>query len=255
MSELLPRQKKLIAPPEGKQFAWQTPELLGSLAWREMSQSAFRVVTFLMIEHLSEAGRENGNLNAGYDRLARWGVSRRCIAPAIRELVTRGLVRITVKGGIYGPDQKRTPSTYRLTWIGTLNPECAPTNDWRRFNRKRSVSRRSKSISRGPQSGALISPTFRPYPLDENGGNAQAIGTTFRPLDKPHKVVQLSISRGDGGQGAAPLPVWVRALRDAPEGQYAGLVARLSLKPTSTDALKKSAPAKRSKIASSRVLQ
>jgi hypothetical protein len=94
-------------------------------------------IDFLLIEHCNHAGRENGRLQATYAQLVRYGIPRKKIAGAIQEAVARGLVRVTRRGGIYGLDSKRTPSRYRLTWIGTTDPATPATNDWKRvYGRK-----------------------------------------------------------------------------------------------------------------------
>lgn len=112
-----------------------------------MSIHCRRFIEFLLIEHCNHAGRENGHLQATYDQLVEWGLPRKRIADAIREAVKRGLVKVTRQGGLYGVENRRTPSLYRLTWIGTLNPANKPTNEWKRFS--------SEKISRRPHGGTV----------------------------------------------------------------------------------------------------
>jgi hypothetical protein len=126
-------------------WAWLPRDLLASEAWRSMSIHCRRFIDFLMIDHCAHAGRENGRLQATYNQLVRFGISRRHIARAIRETTDRGLVRVTRAGGLFGVESRRTPSLYRLTWIGTAYPAAQPTNEWRRYQREK--------ISRHPHGG------------------------------------------------------------------------------------------------------
>ena len=130
-------ESKRLKPPPGSSWTWLTRDLLESPAWRGMSIHCRRFIDFLMIDHCSHAGRENGRLQATYDQLARSSISRKRIAAAIQEAVERGLVEVTRRGGLYGAECRRTPSLYRLTWIGTVNPAGRATNEWQRFKPKK----------------------------------------------------------------------------------------------------------------------
>jgi hypothetical protein len=126
-------ERKLLGPPGGVPWVWLTRELLASDAWRTMSPHCRRFVDFLLVEHCNHAGRENGRLRATYDQLEQLGLRRKRIRAAINEAVHRGLVEVTMKGGIFGIESKRTTSRYRLTWLGCLNPQREPTNNWRHY--------------------------------------------------------------------------------------------------------------------------
>jgi hypothetical protein len=139
---LLPKERKLVAPPNKQSWAWLTRDLLNSDAWSGMSLHCRRFVDFLILDHCSHGGRENGNLQATYDQLVRYGIPRKRIANAIREAVARGLVEVMRKGGLFGMEARRTTSLYRLTWYGTISPARYPTNEWSSFKEgKFSVSR------------------------------------------------------------------------------------------------------------------
>jgi len=125
--------RKLLGPPEGGSWVWFPAELLASPAWHGMTLNGRRFVEFLMIEHCNHAGRENGNLRATYCQLVAYGIRRCKIRPAIDEAEARGLVETTRRGGLFGAENKRTASTFRLTWIGCVNPRQEPTNEWRHW--------------------------------------------------------------------------------------------------------------------------
>lgn len=121
------RAKKLRGPPKDEPWIWLTRELVSSPVWRSRSINCVRLINFLMAEHMNHAATENGNLNATYDQLAAWGLTRSEICAAIDEAGFLGLVRFERGGRRAGTNQ---PSTYRLTFQADRegNP---PTNDWK----------------------------------------------------------------------------------------------------------------------------
>jgi hypothetical protein len=130
------RDRRLIGPPKGEPFSFLPLSLLESPAWRSAPLSCRRFIDALLADHCHHAGRENGNLQATYNQLVKGGMSRKSINSGISEAIERGLVRKTKQGGLFGIDQRRTTSRYRITWIGTLDPPEPPTNDWKRFKHK-----------------------------------------------------------------------------------------------------------------------
>ncbi len=131
------QEGKLVGPPKGEPWAWLPRDLVASPAWCGMSIHCRRFVDFLMVEHCNHAGRENGKLQATYDQLVRQGIPRKRIAGAIREAVARGLVVVTRHGGLYGAVSCRTPSLYRLTWIGCIKTQSTATNEWKSITEKK----------------------------------------------------------------------------------------------------------------------
>ena len=67
-------------------------EVLASDAWRSVGINGRRVIDFLMIELAGTAGTQNGNLKAPYQQLVAFGVGKRYVGAAIRQLETVGLV-------------------------------------------------------------------------------------------------------------------------------------------------------------------
>ena len=98
-----------------------------SPAWRARSTNTARLLDFLMIEHMSHAGTENGNLIATHEQLRDYGLSPNAIREAIEEGEYFGLLRFTRGGRWAGSNQ---PSRYRLTFLADRehNP---PTNEWK----------------------------------------------------------------------------------------------------------------------------
>jgi len=140
-------------PPKGEPWVWLTREVLSSPSWMAMSANARRLVDFLLLEHLSHAGTENGNLAATHKQLEIYGLTRNCIAGAVEECVFLGLVRFE-RGGRWGFTNK--PSRFRLTFYPDKNENPA-TNEWKgktseaiaewksdiRLSKKRKATRKS----------------------------------------------------------------------------------------------------------------
>lgn len=112
------------------QFIAHRVEMLESPAWAALSFAARRCLDRIEIEHAHHGAKENGNLPVTYGDFERFGVRRKSIAPAIRQLVKCGFVEVTHKGR-GGNAEYRQPSRYRLTYIFTK--AAAPTDEWKRY--------------------------------------------------------------------------------------------------------------------------
>ena len=105
------RKKNKIAG----QFAARTIAMLKSPAYRLLSRAAHMVLARLEIEHAHHGGNDNGKLPCTFAHFEEYGVHRRSIAPAIRELVALGFIEVMRKGAA-GNAEFRQPSLYRLTY-------------------------------------------------------------------------------------------------------------------------------------------
>ena len=116
------------------QWSWHTIEMLESPAWRALSLAARRVLDRLEIELAHHGGKDNGRLPCTYGNFEGYGIRRKSIAGAIRELVTLGFVEVTEKGRA-APEDFGTPNKFRLTYRPThaTNTAIAPTDDWKRI--------------------------------------------------------------------------------------------------------------------------
>lgn len=121
------RKRKIYSPPRGEPWAWLTAELLASPAWRLRSINSVRLMEFLLLDHMSHAGTENGELKAPYDQLVTHGLTRSEISRAIQECQFLGLIRYE-RGGRWAGTNK--PSTFRLTFYAD-NFGNSPTNEWK----------------------------------------------------------------------------------------------------------------------------
>ncbi|WP_417467844.1 hypothetical protein [Maricaulis sp.] len=124
------------------QFAPRTIEMLESPAYRALSQSAHRVMSRIEIEFAHHGGTDNGRLPVTYDHFEEYGIHRRSIAPAIRELCALGFIEVT-EAGKAGNREYRRPNLFRLTFRHT--ERLGPTEDWRRIT----TSEEAESLQRG----------------------------------------------------------------------------------------------------------
>jgi hypothetical protein len=107
--------------------------MLESPAYRVLSLSAHRVLARIEIEHGHHGGLENGRLPVTYADFESYGMERKSIAPAIREVEALGFVRITERGRPSKSDFGRRPNYFELTYIhGSYGEE--PTHEWKRFD-------------------------------------------------------------------------------------------------------------------------
>jgi hypothetical protein len=96
------------------QFAPMPEKLLNSRAWAAAGVHVRRLVDFLLAEHLSHGGQQNGKLHAPWrqlsDRTAGARIPERFITKTIGQAVALGLVDVH-RG------TRRQSSTYALTWL------------------------------------------------------------------------------------------------------------------------------------------
>jgi hypothetical protein len=100
------------------QFSPRLIEMLESFAYRVLSLSARRIMDRLEIELAKHGGKPeaNGELVCTYADFEAYGVANRHqIAPAIRELVALGFIRITRRGAA-GNSDHRQAAMYLLTY-------------------------------------------------------------------------------------------------------------------------------------------
>ena len=82
------------------------------------------------IELAHHGGQDNGKLPVTFDDIARYGINRQQIAPAIRECEALVFLQITERGRA-GNAEFRTPNLFRLTYRHTGG--AAETNEWRKI--------------------------------------------------------------------------------------------------------------------------
>jgi hypothetical protein len=106
----------MSGPPKGQPWVWQTRDMLRSAEWQRLGINARRLIDFLMIEHMSHGGKENGCLLAPRDQLVAFGIGYRLITPAIAEAKASRFVAVR-------PGKGRRPTTFTLTWLPVAGHE------------------------------------------------------------------------------------------------------------------------------------
>jgi len=168
------------------QFSARLIEMLESPAYRVLSLSARRVIERVEIEHAHHGGKENGRLPVTFDHFHEYGMHRHAIAPAIREAVALGFLRITIPGRA-GNAEHRTPNYFRLTFIpakgeyGKDGNGC--TNEWRSIE-SIEIAEAIAVAARKTKSQCRKTPTF-------SDGNRHR---------KPNSPVPETITTGHGSE-------------------------------------------------------
>jgi hypothetical protein len=129
------RLSKAKAFPKGVGYIIPVPrDLLNSPAWLTMSHQCRKFVDALMVEWANHGGVENGNLKAPYEQLQTRGLRRASLLDVVVEAGALGIVHAVRGQRSYG--SRRSPSVYRLTWLGTAQNGLTATNEWRAIKTK-----------------------------------------------------------------------------------------------------------------------
>jgi hypothetical protein len=113
-------------------FCSRPLEMLESPAYRVLSKAAYRVMARLEIELRHHAGRNNGRLIVTFAQFEEYGIERHAIAPAIRELVALGIIRITEQGRGGNADFAKA-NRFLLTFAVVIETAAPASNDWKRI--------------------------------------------------------------------------------------------------------------------------
>jgi hypothetical protein len=105
--------------------------MLESPAYRALSLSGHRVLARLEIELGHHGGTDNGRLPVTYTDFQRYGIERKSIAPALREVQALGFAIITERGRPSKSDFDRHPNYFELTYMHGAHGE-EPTHEWKR---------------------------------------------------------------------------------------------------------------------------
>jgi hypothetical protein len=163
-TELDSMKKTNTRPAPQEQFAKIPRDLLRSDAWRSLGINERRVIDFLLIEHMSKGGRENGKLKAPYSQLIQLGgVAARYVASAIAGAERRGLIAAE-RGGL------RVATVYTIAWL-PMPDGSMPAQTWRTFRAadlpykgKAGLPYKGKADSRNlPHKGKADDPETLPY--------------------------------------------------------------------------------------------
>jgi hypothetical protein len=105
------------------QFVKLPRDLLDSLILSLLRINTWRLLCFLMREHLHHGGQENGLLLAPREQLEEYGIGAHFISDAVDQAEQLGLIDCERGAG-------KRPSRYGLTWI-KRHDGSEPSNRWR----------------------------------------------------------------------------------------------------------------------------
>jgi hypothetical protein len=185
--------------------------LLESEAVGSLSINAWRLIRFLMIEHMRHGGRANGQLLAPRRQLEDFGIGARHVSAAIEECEGAGLIECRRGVG-------RSPSLYALTWL-PAGANNEPSNRWRRYvsdiaPKSRVVTSEGKSLlmtSEGKHLG---------YPKGSHNGSSDFRREVVRPPKQGYPKGSASIAASyQGGEPSV-------SVEGRGEGDAAGVAAR-----------------------------
>jgi hypothetical protein len=111
----------------GGGFAPHRLDMLKSPAWSALSPYSLRIHSRLELEHLSHAGKENGNLLCTYQDFRKCGLCKATIAKGLRELEALGFLQIV--RGFSGVANECEANRYRLTHLPAYGDR--PSDEWR----------------------------------------------------------------------------------------------------------------------------
>lgn len=113
-------------------WGWLPAEMLRCPAYHAMSGNAVKVTFRVLSEHISEGGTMNGELVISHEQFIAAGISRNCVAGAIREAEAAGMIAVRRRGRI--AEGRNAPNLFRLTWLGGWGPngeKIHPSHDWK----------------------------------------------------------------------------------------------------------------------------
>jgi DNA-binding PadR family transcriptional regulator len=140
----------------GAIFVPHTVEMLESPAWCALSRSARRVLDRIELEHMHHGNAENGQLPVTFENFEDYGLDRKSISPAIRELEALGFIEIT-QHGRSGNAEFRRPNKFRLTYIHKYQNGEQATDEWRRIETIEEAEVRARNAREKQNASAVFS--------------------------------------------------------------------------------------------------
>src|SRR5262249_16102291 len=89
--------------------------MLESASYQVLSLSADKVISRIEIELAHHGGNDHGKLPVTYQDFIDYGITRECVAPAIREAEALGFIKIT-RQGCGGNAEYRQPTLFLLSF-------------------------------------------------------------------------------------------------------------------------------------------
>src|SRR5262249_17488049 len=108
-----------------EQFSVSLISMLESPAYQVLTLSAHKVISRIEIELAHHGGNDNGKLPVTYQDFIDYGITRECVAPAIREAEVLGFIKIT-RHGRGGTAENPENTLFLLTLRNTRGAHTGP---------------------------------------------------------------------------------------------------------------------------------
>jgi hypothetical protein len=178
-------------------FASHRVDMLNSPAWRVLSLSGRRVLDRVAIELAHHGGHIGDGLPVTFADFQNYGIERHAIAPAIREVVALGFLRI-MRPGRAGNAEFRRATLYRPTYLQSVDSE--PTDEWRRITTLIDAKAKSEQAraAQPPRRNRTPVRQTPPTPVGEIRTENDSFPVRETPPQQWGKTTPLSISRRGG---------------------------------------------------------
>src|SRR5262249_1961089 len=134
-----------------------------------------------------------------YADFHKYGIHRHALAPAIREAVALGFLRITRQGRA-GNSEFRRSTLYKLTFVNTVDGE--PTHDWKRIKSLDEAEMKAREARAAQRQNTKLQ-CRRPAPrsVPESGtDNGDFLAPEFGTTSDAFSGTTSDISGGERGQ-------------------------------------------------------
>ena len=218
----------------GAIFVPHTVEMLESPAWCVLSVSARRVLDRIELEHMYHGNAENGQLPVTFENFEEYGLDRKSIGPAIRELEALGFIEIT-QHGRSGNAEFRRPNKFRLTYVHKYQTGENATNEWRKIETMEEAeikARNARDITAKKQNPSAVfstitssvnSTTKRQFHSGKTGTTAMvdnpellsrsSLGNALKEWSTP-TLTEVTVTAADRAElGASPDAMHVRVAK------------------------------------------
>lgn len=149
--------------------------MLESPTFSVLSLGAHRVLARIEIEFAHHGGTDNGSLIVTFDNFVEYGLEKKSIAPALRELEALGFIEVTERGRA-GNAEWRRASRFRLTY--RHSDAGGATDDWSRIKTIEDAKAiRERARATRPEVGTARAPMLRNR-ISSGGKSPVLVGKT-----------------------------------------------------------------------------
>jgi hypothetical protein len=205
-----PRRKNRISG----QFSVRLIEMLESPAYRALSVSAHRAISRIEIELAAHGGNDNGALPVTYQNFMDYGITRECVAPALREAEALGFIQVT-RHGRGGNAEHREATLFRLTFAHDRNSrQSPPSHEWRGIKTLEEAQRVAIAARANKNPAAIAKGRW----ANRKRFRRQCGKPTSKPMEETHTETKKFSMRKTHTTGSVRKPVLLSISRVRGEG-------------------------------------